>query len=56
MRRIPWEPPVRPLPALLAIGAMGNLGAALVPGTGTARYVRRGVVLGGVAVYAWMTV
>lgn len=55
MRRIPWEPPVRPLPTLLAIGAVGSLGAALRPGARSARCVMRGVVLGGVAVYAWMT-
>lgn len=55
MRRLPWEPPVRPLPALLAAGAVASFGAALVPGSSTTRCVRRGIVLGGVAAYSWMT-
>lgn len=54
MRCIPWELPVRPLPVLLAMGAMTSFGIALVPGTGTARCVRRGIVLGSGAVYSWM--
>jgi hypothetical protein len=48
--------PVRPLPALLAFFAPGNLAAASIPGFRRARYVGRGVVLGAVAVYAWMVV
>jgi hypothetical protein len=45
--------PVRPLPALLALG---NLAAASIPGRCRARFVGRGVALGAVAVYAWMVV
>ena len=48
--------PVRPLPALLAFFALGNLAAASIPGRRRARFVMRGVVLGAVAVYAWMVV
>jgi hypothetical protein len=48
--------PVRPLPALLAFFALGNLAAASIPGRRRARFVVRGVVLGAVAVYAWMVV
>ena len=43
-----------PLPALLACFAPGNLAAASIPGLRRARFVGRGVVLGAVAVYAWM--
>lgn len=45
---------MRPLPALLALGAAGSILAALVPGIDRARYVRRAVALGAVAVYAWV--
>jgi hypothetical protein len=48
--------PVRPLPALLASLALGNLVAASIPGSHRARFVGRGVALGAVAVYAWMVV
>jgi hypothetical protein len=48
--------PVRPLPALLAFFALGNLVAASIPGSHRARFVGRGVALGAVAVYAWMVV
>jgi hypothetical protein len=48
--------PLRPLPALLAFFALGNLAAASIPGRRRARFVRRGVVLGAVALYAWMVV
>ncbi len=47
--------PVRPLPALLVLLALGNFVGALVPGGfRRARFVRRGVVLSVVAAYAWM--
>lgn len=48
--------PVRPLPVLLVSLALGSFVAALVPGSRSARHVRRGVTLGAVAVYAWMVV
>jgi hypothetical protein len=48
--------PVRPLPTLPAYFAPGNLAAASIPGFRRARFVGRGVVLGAVAVYAWMVV
>jgi hypothetical protein len=48
--------PVRPLPALLAFFALGNLVAASIPGRRRAKFIGRGVVLGAVAVYAWMVV
>ena len=49
--------PVRPLPALLVLLALGNFVGALVPGYRRARFVRRGVVvLSVVAAYAWMVV
>lgn len=54
MRRIPWQPPVRPLPVLLALGAVSSVVAALRPSARSARCVARGVVLGAVAVYSWM--
>lgn len=47
---------VRPLPALLAFLALGNLAAALIPGFRKARCVGRGVVFGAAAVYAWLVV
>ena len=47
---------LRPLPALLALGAAGSFAAALVPGCNGARCVRRAVALGAVAFYAWMVV
>ncbi len=47
--------PVRPLPALLVLLALGNFVGALVPGGyRRARFVRWGVVLSVVAAYAWM--
>jgi len=48
--------PVRPLPALLAFVALGNLAAASIPCRCRARFVGRGVALGAVALYAWMVV
>jgi hypothetical protein len=48
--------PLRPLPAVLAVLALGSFGAALVPGSRGARCVRRGLALGAVAVYAWEVV
>ena len=49
--------PVRPLPALLVLLALGNFVGALVPGGyRRARFVRRGVVLSVVTAYAWMVV
>jgi hypothetical protein len=49
--------PVRPLPALLVLLALGNFAGALVPGGfRRARFVRRGVVLSVVAAYAWLVV
>jgi hypothetical protein len=47
---------VRPLPALLAFLALGNLAAASIRGRRRARFVGRGVVLGALAVYAWIVV
>ncbi len=47
---------MRPLPALLALGAAASFAAALVPGSNGARCVRRAVALGAVAFYAWMVV
>ncbi len=47
---------LRPLPALLVLGAAGSLASALVPGSNGARCVRRAVALGAVAFYAWMVV
>jgi hypothetical protein len=44
------------LPALLALGAAGSFAAALVPGSNSARCVRRALALGAVAIYAWMIV
>ena len=56
-RRDPKEAErLRPLPALLALGAVGSFAAALVPGSNGARCVRRAVALGVVAFYAWMVV
>jgi hypothetical protein len=56
-RRDPKEAErLRPLPALLALGAVGSFAAALVPGFNGARCVRRAVALGAVAFYAWMVV
>ena len=48
--------PLQPLPAVLVVLALGSFGAALVPGSRSARCVRRGFVLGVVAVYAWVVV
>jgi hypothetical protein len=48
--------PVRPLPTLLAYFAPGNMAAASIPGFRGARFVGRGVIIGAVAVYAWMVV
>ena len=48
--------PVRSLPTLLACFALGKLAAASIPGFRRARLVGRGVVLGAVAVYAWIVV
>jgi hypothetical protein len=48
--------PVRSLPTLLAYFALGNLAAASIAGFRRARLVGRGVVLGAVAVYAWIVV
>jgi hypothetical protein len=47
---------LRPLPTLLALGAAGCFATALVPGSNSARCLRRGVALGVVALYAWMIV
>ena len=47
---------VRPLPTLLAYFALGNLAAASIAGFRRARLVGRGVMLGAVAVYAWIVV
>jgi hypothetical protein len=47
---------LRPLPAILALGAAGSFAAALVPGFNGARCVRRAVALAAVALYAWMVV
>jgi hypothetical protein len=56
-RRDPKEAErLRPLPALLALGAVGSFAAALIPGSNGARCVRRAVALGAVAFYAWMVV
>jgi hypothetical protein len=48
--------PLRPLPAILTVLALGSFGAALVPGSRSARCVRWGFALGAVAVYAWLVV
>jgi hypothetical protein len=56
IRRRPRDMFLRPLPTLLALGATGSFAAALVPGSNSARWVRRGVALGAVALYAWMIV
>jgi hypothetical protein len=48
--------PLRPLPAVLGVLALGSFAAALVPGSRSARCVRRGLALGVVAVYAWAIV
>jgi hypothetical protein len=48
--------PVRPLPTLLAYFAPGNMAAASIAGFRRARLVGRGVMLGAVAVYAWIVV
>ncbi len=48
--------PLRPLPTVLGVLALGSFGAALVPGSRSARCVRRGFALGVVAVYAWAVV
>lgn len=57
MRSLPIQPlPVRPLPLVLGSLALGGFAAALVPGTRSARCVRRSVAFGAVAVYAWMVV
>jgi hypothetical protein len=48
--------PVRPLSRLLAYFALGNLAAVSIAGFRRSRLVGRGVVLGAVAVYAWMVV
>jgi hypothetical protein len=48
--------PLRPLPAILVLLALGSFGAALVPGSQSARCVRRGFALGAVAIYAWLVV
>ena len=49
--------PVRPLPALLVLLALGNFVGALVPGDfRRVRFVWRGVVLSVVVAYAWMVV
>jgi hypothetical protein len=47
---------LRPLPAILALGAAGSFAAALVPGFNGARCVRRAVALAAVALYAWIVV
>ena len=48
--------PLQPLPAVLTVLALGSFGAALVPGSRSARCVRRGLALGIVAFYAWVVV
>ncbi len=48
--------PLRPLPTVLGVLALGNFAAALVPGSRSAHCLRRGFVLGVVAVYAWAVV
>jgi hypothetical protein len=48
--------PLQPLPAVLGILALGSFAAALVPGSRSARCVRRGLALSVVAVYAWVVV
>ena len=48
--------PLRPLPRVLGVLALGNFAASLFPGSRSARCVRRGVALGIVAVYAWAVV
>jgi hypothetical protein len=48
--------PVRPLPAILALGALSSFAATLIPSSRSAKCVRRGVALGAVAFYAWMVV
>jgi hypothetical protein len=48
--------PLRPLPVALAVLALGSFGAALIPGSRSARCVRRGFALGAAAIYAWAVV
>ena len=48
--------PLRPLPAVLALLALSGSGAALIPGSRSARCVRRGFALAAVALYAWAVV
>jgi hypothetical protein len=48
--------PLRPLPAVLVLLALASLGAALVPGSHGARWLRRSLALGVIAVYAWVVV
>jgi hypothetical protein len=48
--------PLRPLPAILTLLALGSFGAALVPGSRSARCVLRGFALGAVAAFAWVVV
>ena len=48
--------PLRPLPAILTVLTLGNFAAALVPGSRSARCVKRSFALGVVAVYAWAIV
>ncbi len=48
--------PLRHLPAILAVLALGSFGATLVPGSLSARCVRWGFALGAVAIYAWVMV
>jgi hypothetical protein len=48
--------PLRPLPTVLGVLALGSFAAALVPSSRSARCVRRVFALGAVAVYAWVVV
>jgi hypothetical protein len=48
--------PVRPLPAILALGALSSFAAALILSSHSAKCVRRSVTLGALAFYAWMVV
>jgi hypothetical protein len=48
--------PLRLLPTVLGVPALGSFAGALVPGLRSARCVRRGVALGVVALYAWAVV
>jgi hypothetical protein len=48
--------PLRPLPTVLGVLALGSFAAALVPGSRSARCGRRGFVLGVVAIFARVVV